>query len=444
MERPVPQLEQRELHPALQDPVLNVPIFHTEIMSRFPDAISFAPGAPNLEFAQGFDPAKYIDRYLGYLCAEGGLDEQQARNMLYEYGPSRGLINDLVADALRRDQGIDVSPQAVAITVGAQEGMMLALAVLCADSHDLLAVVNPCFIGITGAASLLRTRLVPIAENGTGVDAGGLATACQRARAEGDRIRALYVAPDYSNPSGMLLDLPARRRLLALADEHDFLLIEDSTYGFTVAPGAEIPALKALDHGTRVIGVGTFAKICLPGARVGFVVADQPVRGPDGTVRLLAEEIAKIKGVVTLNTPAISQAVVAGMLLEHGGSIAGLGRAKSDLYRRNLGYLLDALDRHLTAGGGLPSTVNWNRPTGGFFVRMTLPVEVDASLIEDCASRFGVLWTPMSQFYLDGSGRNEIRLSCSYLDRNQIEEGVARLARFLRSLDPAAQQNGAG
>src|SRR5690242_17501001 len=57
-------LEQHDLHRAVRDPALNVPVFHTEVMSRFPDAISFAPGAPNLTFATDFDVAKYTDRYL--------------------------------------------------------------------------------------------------------------------------------------------------------------------------------------------------------------------------------------------------------------------------------------------------------------------------------------------------------------------------------------------
>ncbi|WP_325118689.1 hypothetical protein [Streptomyces sp. GMR22] len=82
--------------------------------------------------------------------------------------------------------------------------------------------------------------------------------------------------------------------------------------------------------------------------------------------------------------------------------------------------------------GEPPAGVSWNRPAGGFFVRLRLPVRVDAALLEVSASKYGVLWTPMSQFYLDDSGDNELRLSCSYLDPAHIEEGTVRLARFIR------------
>ncbi|NUR25346.1 MAG: aminotransferase class I/II-fold pyridoxal phosphate-dependent enzyme, partial [Catenulispora sp.] len=202
-------------------------------------------------------------------------------------------------------------------------------------------------------------------------------------------------------------------------------------YGFTCAPGDELPPLKALDTTGHVVGIGTFAKICFPGARVGYVVADQPVRDAGtGRVQPLADHLAAVKTMVTVNTSPLCQAVIGGMLLEHGGSLAALGRRKTALYQRNLTHLREALDRHLPDAAGLG--IAWNRPDGGFFLRMHLPVRVDADLLELSAAKYGVLWTPMAQFYLDGGGDRQLRLSCSYLDPEQIDLGVRRLATFLR------------
>jgi (S)-3,5-dihydroxyphenylglycine transaminase len=80
--------------------------------------------------------------------------------------------------------------------------------------------------------------------------------------------------------------------------------------------------------------------------------------------------------------------------------------------------------------------VSWNRPEGGFFVCLHLPVAVDAALLEYCAGEYGVLWTPMRFFSLDAGDNYELRLSCSYLTPEQIDDGVRRLGRFLR--DPRA------
>jgi (S)-3,5-dihydroxyphenylglycine transaminase len=425
----VAPLDRAELHGSLGDPVLTSIAFLNEIMSRFPDAISFAPGAPHLRFLRDLDVHRHVDRYVDHLCAERGLPPGQARRLLYEYGPSRGLITDLVSEALR-DQGIDVPPEAVVITVGAQEAMVLTLRALCRSADEALAVVTPCFVGILGAARLLDIDVVGVGESGHGLDLEQLAAACRAARAGGRRIRAVYVAPDYANPSGTRLDLPTRLRLLDLAEQEDLFLLEDSAYWFTALPEAEIPMLKALDTAARVIHIGTFAKLCLPGARVGFAVADQFVRTKDGRYRRLADDLADLKTMLTVNTSPICQAIVGGMLLEHGGSMARLGREKAALYRRNLANLLSALEKQVPRDG----EVSWNHPEGGFFVRMRLPIPADTALLELSASKYRVLWTPMSPFHLDAAGANELRLSCSYLDPEQIEEGVGRLAEFLRNI----------
>lgn len=427
----MPVLDSTSLHASLGEPVLGSISFLNEVMSRFPAAISFAPGAPHLAFLPDIDIGACLERFLDHLRATRGPD--RARRMLYEYGPSRGLINDLVADALRLDYGMDARPNDVVITVGAQEAMFLTLRALFSSPADILAVVNPCFAGITGAARLLDIDPLPVGEGTRGVDLDQLREACRGARRQRRRIRALYVAPDFSNPAGTRLDLATRHGLLELAEAEDLLLLEDNAYGFTAAPGTELPTLKALDHAGRVIYLGTFAKVCLPAARVGFVLADQPVRTPGGGHRSLADEIAALKSMVTVNTSPVCQALVGGMLLAYNGSLAELGRAKAEFYRRNLGLLLDALDRHLAPAARGPGQVTWNRPAGGFFVRMSLPVPADMALLELSAAKYGVLWTPMSQFHLDDSGANALRLSCSYLDPDQIDTGIGRLAGFLRS-----------
>jgi (S)-3,5-dihydroxyphenylglycine transaminase len=425
-------LDKRSLHACLSDPILDSINFLNEVMDRFPDAISFAPGAPNPTFFEDIDVIKALDTFVNYLSREKKLEPAQIRRVLYQYGPSRGQINDLVAGMLQKDEGISVSPQAVVIAAGCQEAMILVLRALCASSEDLVAIVNPCFVGFAGAARVLGLNTVSVAEKDEGIDFGHLDNICRSARAGGKRVRLLYVAPDYSNPSGTLLDLETRLRLLKTATRENFFLVEDNAYGFTAAPKAALPTLKALDDSYRVIYLGTFAKICFPGARVGFVVADQPVRHENGNMGILADELATIKSMITVNTSPICQAIIGGMLLEHECSVKSLADKKSKLYRQNLQLLLDALNRHLGSGSAFPYQVAWNTPHGGFFVRLRLPYRVDNDLLKVSAERYGVLWTPMTQFYLDGVPSNELRLSCSYLSPDKIEEGVRRLSLFLR------------
>ncbi|GLZ27825.1 hypothetical protein Lesp02_00150 [Lentzea sp. NBRC 105346] len=381
----------------LDDPVLQSLNFLNEVVDRYPKSISFAPGAPHERFFAGISVARYIDRYCDHLRGKGFTDSE-VRRRLYQYGPSRGLINDLIANALRCDEGIEVGPESIVVTVGCQEALFVTLRALGCDA---VGIVDPSYVGVAGAARVLGIDIVPV-----------------RDLTRLDGFPVLYVAPDFANPTGNRMSLAARQRLLADARRRGVILLEDNAYGFTAAD--HLPPLKALDTSGQVIHFGTFAKTCFPGARVGFVVADQPG---------LADAIATVKSMVTVNTSALSQAVIGGMLLEHGGSINAMARGKAVLYRRNLRMLLDAMDRHLT---GLPIT--WNRPAGGFFVVATLPVPVTDELLEHCADSFGVIWTPMRHFHLGGGGTHALRLACSYLDPEDIEEGVIRLARFVEAL----------
>jgi (S)-3,5-dihydroxyphenylglycine transaminase len=421
-----------DLHPSLGDPALSAIGFLNEIMDRYPRAISFAPGAPFAGFFDDIELNSYLARYTEYLAREKGFSPARIRKHLYQYGPSIGLINDLLAQALQHDQGIAVAPEAIVVTVGCQEAILLVLRALCRGPDDVLAVVNPCFAGIAGAARLLDMPMLAIDESADGIDWAQLEQECRSARQQGKRVRALYMAPDFSNPSGLILSLEARQRLLAMASQEDFLLIEDNAYGFTATDESALPTLKALDREQRVIYLGTCAKICMPGVRVGFLVADQRVDDGAGAHGYLAGELATLKTMVTVNTSPICQAIVGGMLLEHGVSIAAMARLKGERYRDNMAYLLGALERHIPNQNGQQPQVGWNRPAGGFFVRMRLPVAADMALLDYCAAHYGVLWTPMSFFHLGDGGRAELRLSCSYLTLEQIEEGVRRLAAFLR------------
>ncbi|MEY9842843.1 DNA-binding transcriptional MocR family regulator [Streptacidiphilus sp. EB103A] len=118
--------------------------------------------------------------------------------------------------------------------------------------------------------------------------------------------------PDFANPTGAHMDLSTRLRLLDIAEQEDIVQLEDNPYGLFHGSSPHLPTLKALDRAARVIYLGSFAKTVIPGARIGYVVADQPVSAP-GRAGLLADEMSKIKSMVTVNTPAVAQAVVAGV-----------------------------------------------------------------------------------------------------------------------------------
>jgi (S)-3,5-dihydroxyphenylglycine transaminase len=426
---PLQLLQRHDLHGSLGDPILDTMNFLNEITSRYPEAISFAPGRPYDGLFETSRIFTYIGRYIEEL-AQSGSSPGEIREALFQYGPTGGRIRELIAKSLREDEGIDVEPASIVVTVGCQEAMLLAVRALIAGPDDMLLVSNPCYVGIAGAARLLDAPVTPVDEREDGLCCADVDAAIDAVRSRGQRPRALYVVPDHSNPSGTTMSAQTRRELLDLAAERDILILEDSPYRL-VSPGPRQPTLKALDLRRRVIHLGSFSKTAFPGARVGYVIADQSVVDPAGRTGLLATELAKIKSMVTVNTSPLSQAAVAGMLLDCGGRMSQQNSEIAAHYGDAMRCTLEQLASRFPPEARTALGVHWNEPSGGFFLTLRVPFHAGNEALTRSAEDFGVIWTPMSYFYLHGGGHRSIRLSVSSLTRAEIAEGIARLADFI-------------
>ncbi|MBF6541465.1 aminotransferase class I/II-fold pyridoxal phosphate-dependent enzyme [Nocardia brasiliensis] len=421
------ELRLDDLHPMLTAPASETMNFLNEIANRFPDAVSFAPGRPYQELFETDAVPRYLDTYCRYLREQRGYSEALIRQTLFQYGRTKGIVHELIAEQLRLDEGIEIDPESIVVTVGCQEAMVLVLRALRTDDRDVVLAVAPTYVGFTGAAGLVDLPVLPVAGGARGIDLDDLTAQVTAAKQAGRRPRALYLVPDFSNPTGISLDRTTRRELLDLAEQLDLLVLEDNPYGlFRAADAEHTPTLKALDTRNRVVYLGSFAKTGLPGARVGFVVADQPVRDGGRAAGIFADQLAKIKSMLTVNTSPIAQAVIGGKLLEHGCSMIRANAAEIEVYRRNLRHLLDGLSARFAG-----TRVRWNSPQGGFFVVVDVGFPVDDALLERSAEHYGVLWTPMSHFYVRDIALHQLRLSCSSLTTEQIDLGLDRLAALV-------------
>jgi (S)-3,5-dihydroxyphenylglycine transaminase len=422
-------LRQEDLHASVSDPVLETMNFLNEVTFRYPKAISFAPGRPYDGFFDVEQIFTHIRTYLDYLAAEGSSPDQ-IRSALFQYGPTAGQIREFIARSLRDDENIDVPAESIVVTVGCQEAMLLVLRALIAGPRDVFLVSSPCYVGITGAAKLLDIDVTEVEEREDGFRCADLDATIRAELARSRRPRALYVIPDHSNPAGTTMPLETRHELLEMAARHDILIVEDSPYRM-VSSAPHLPTLKSLDRQRRVVHLGSFAKSAFPGARVGFAVADQPVTDAAGHTGLLADELAKIKSMVTVNTPAVSQAVIAGLLLDCDGRLSEFNREAAAYYANAMKATLRQLDQCFPAERRTALGVRWNEPDGGFFLTMRVPFPAGNEALARSAENFGVIWTPMSYFYPHGGGDHSIRLSTSYLSEEDITEGISRLDSFI-------------
>lgn len=419
-----PALSRADLHPALADPVLASMNLLNEISDRFPAAISFAPGRPHpLSFRPESDLPRYLRRYSRYA------GKRRARSALFQYGRTKGLIHELIAANLAADEGIHADPESIVVTTGCQEGLFLLCRALRSDPRDVLLVVAPTYVGISGAARLADLPVIPVGSGEDGIDLDDFQAKIEQARDLGLRPRACYIVPDFANPTGVSLPVPVRRRLVDMAADNGVLLLEDNPYGLF---GARMPTLKSLDSRGAVVYLGSYAKTIMPAARVGFVVAGQPVQGGG----IFADELAKIKSMITVNTSPIAQAVIGGRLLECDFSLRAANAAAAAFYAGNLKLLLAGLAERFgpASSGSAQPPVRWNQPHGGFFVVLTVPFTADDAALEHSAREHGVIWTPMHHFYEGTCGLRELRLSCSLLEPGQIGTGLDRLAALITEL----------
>ena len=417
------------LKSAFDEESLNVMNFLNEVVSRFPEAISFAPGRPAEGYFDVPGSLAEIPRFVAYRAEKRKVSQDAVYRELGQYGITNGVIQDLICQQLANDEGIHTQPSSIVVTTGCQEAMTILLLALFDAATDVLLSSDPTYIGITGLARILGIEVMPIDMGDHGLEASAVRAALTEIRLRGKRARAVYDVPDFNNPMGTSMPLAARHELLALAESEGLWIFEDNPYGMFAYDDKPAPTLKSLDRAGRVLYLGSYSKTLFPSLRVGFVVAEQEVERADGSMSSLAFELSKVKSLTTVNTPPLLQAVVGGTILAEGGTLRALVERKLPFYRANRDRMLAALDRELAGTG-----TTWNRPGGGFFLTVTLPFEFTDEHLTASARDFGVIVCPMPFFSLRAGRERQIRLSFSYVSPEQIDEGVARLARFVREV----------
>ncbi|MEM0373933.1 MAG: PLP-dependent aminotransferase family protein [Sulfolobaceae archaeon] len=368
------------------------------------DVISFAGGLP--------DPSTFPVEDIKKIAEE--VIEKHSSSVL-QYSATAGILEfrrELVN--LSRLRGIiNINENNIIVTVGSQEALYMIFNILV-DPGDVVIVEKPTYLA---ALNVLRTRRpifygVDLEDDGLNINQ--LENILKRIKNEGKRVKLLYTIPTAQNPAGVTMSLEKRRRLLELASEYNFLIVEDDAYGFLTFQSDNLPAIKALDRENRVIYTGTFSKIFSPGLRLGWVVADEEI----------ISELELFKQNIELHTPTLSQAIAL-EALRRGVIQANLPRIRR-VYMEKRDVMLQAIEENFT------SIAKWTKPLGGMFVFMWVNEKIDTTSMLDKALQRGVAYVPGASFYFDGSGRNTMRLNYSFPTKEQIIRGIRILSQVVR------------
>ena len=372
-------------------------------LTEQPEIISFAGGLP--------DPDTFPRKILAELAADEILNNYK-KSLQYTTTEGKRPLRAALIDWFSQD-GLHYEMDQVIITSASQQGLDL-VAKTFIDPGDAVFVSLPTYLGAIQAFRALEAQLVGIPLLEDGMDLDHLEGAIARARKEGHRPKLIYVVPDFQNPSGITWSLEKRKGLLEIASREGLLVVEDMPYRKLRFSGEPVPPVAALDE-ERVIVLFTFSKVLAAGLRLGALA------GP----KELVEKVVTMKQATDLCTSALIQRIAARFMLEH--DLSAHVRKLCEHYRLKRDAMLQALERYMPKAEG----ISWTRPEGGLFLWVRLPEQVDTERMLKRALEHKVAYVIGTPFFVDGSGKNTLRLCFSEATREEIEEGIRRLGKVV-------------
>lgn len=375
--------------------------------AKVPGMISFAGGLPAPET---FD----VDGIRAASLA--ALDDPH--NTL-QYGTTDGQpgLRALIATHLTA-RGVPAAADALIVTTGSQQGIDLLARVLL-DPGDTVIVERPTYLAALQVFTLAQVNVLGLETDADGACTDRLdALDAQALRRGWRRPRAIYLVPEFGNPSGTRMSIARRQALLRWAVAHDVVVIEDAPYSELRFDAGGPPTLWALARSVpgateRVVQLSTLSKTIAPGLRVGWMAAPEWLRAP----AVLAKQS------LDLHTSTLSQEVAAHYLRT--------GRLEAHLQsvRRHYAQRCAALCAALQARFG--RTLRFEPPPGGMFVWARFEDAVDTTALLPHALERGVMYVPGEAFYAEDPDRQTLRLAYATVSPERIREGVDRLASAL-------------
>ena len=369
-------------------------------LTTMPEIISFAGGLPAPELFPIEDMEK-VD--VEILRKEG----RQA----VQYGTTEGYnpLREKIAKRMKSAFGVDCTAEDLIVTAGSQQGLSM-LAQIFLNKDDIVLVESPTYLGAINAFKLVFPKFIEVPTD----DKGIIPEALEKILAENDRVRMMYVIPEFQNPTGVTWPLERRKAVMDIMSKHEIPVIEDNPYGELRYDGERVPTLKSMDTKGNVIFLGSFSKIFMPGFRIGWMVANPEI----------IDKVVKLKQAVDLQTSSFGQRQASFYmdmfdLDKHVETIR-------KLYGERRTLMCDCMKKYF------PEGVTFTYPEGGLFTWVTLPEGIDAKELMPKVLEQNVAYVPGGPFYPNGGHANHFRLNYSNMPPERIEEGIKRLGEVLK------------
>lgn len=370
-------------------------------LTQKPEVISFAGGMPAPEL---FPVEEMIEVSKKVLEDSGRVAMQYSTTE--GYAPLRKHLANRMNDKLNTN----VDADDILITNGSQQCLdFIGKAFL--DKDDIVLCESPSYLGAINAFNAYQPKFidVPTDENGM------IMEELEKILQENDRVKFIYVIPDFQNPSGRTWPLERRKKFMEIINKYEIPVAEDNPYGELRFEGEYLPSLKSMDTKGLVMFLGTLSKILCPGYRIGWVAASSEILAKFNVIKQAAD----------LQASTISQMEMAKFfdMVDVDAHVAKL----REVYGHRRTVMMDAMKEYF------PESVTWTHPNGGLFTWVILPEGIDAAVLQkEKALPHNVAFVPGEPFFPNGGHANTFRMNYSNMPDDKIVEGIKLLGMAIK------------
>lgn len=370
-------------------------------LAENPDVISFAGGFPAPEL---FPLDELIKVSAKVLCEEN-------RGAL-QYSSTSGFkpFRDKIAVRMNKRTGRNLDGEDILITSGSQQALDMSGMVFL-DEGDVIFCERPSYLGAMNAFNSYYPEYVEIDTDDEGMVIADLKEKLTKYK---DRLKMIYVIPDFQNPTSRCWSKERRIHFLEALTGYEVPVIEDGAYSEVRFEGEPEPSLFALDKMNKVIYLGSFSKIFCPGFRVAWLAGSQEI---------ISKYLA-LKPGVDLSSSSISQRYI-DQYLEDFDIDVHIKRTLQS-YKEKRDFVIKKMKEEF------PAEVKYNIPKGGLFFWLILPEDKSAKELLQLALKENVAFVPGGSFYPNKKMENTIRMNFSNMTLDKLDEGINRLGKVLK------------
>lgn len=369
-------------------------------LTEKPEVISFAGGLPAPELFP-IEEMKKVDE---------AIYNEEGRKAV-QYGTTEGYVplREEICKRMKDKFFVDCKPEDVVVTTGSQQALFI-LAQILVDKDQTILMESPSYMGAIMAFDPVGPKYTEVPTD----DQGIVPEELEKILAADDSIRMIYVIPEFQNPTGITWPVERRKAFMDIVNKYDVVVLEDDPYGEIRYDIEKLPSLKSMDTQGKVVFLGSFSKIFMPGLRLGWIVANPEI----------IDKFVKFKQAVDLGTSTFGQRQAA-YFLKMFDMEAHITKITA-LYAKRRDLMYQSMEKYF------PEGVTFTYPKGGLFTWVTLPEGMDAKeLMPKCLAK-DVAYVPGGIFYPNGGNANHFRLNYSNMPEDRIVEGIKRLGDVLK------------